>query len=74
MVQAGDRVAEPDRQAGGEAGSDLQDRRFAAGAGQAAGGQGAGGGPPADVRQRLPAERAGQAVMNGVVKSARVSQ
>src|SRR6266581_277653 len=59
VVQAGDRIAEPDRQAGGEAGRDLQDRGLVAGAGQLAGGQGAGGGLPADVAQAASAGRAG---------------
>src|ERR1035441_4208752 len=70
VVRAGDRVPEPDRQAGGEAGRDLQDRGFAAGAGQLPCGQGAGGGLPAG----RPLSGLAPVAMNAVVKSVRVSQ
>ena len=73
MVQAGDRVAEADRQAGGEAGRDVQDRGFAV----------QGSRPAARARaaalqrtwpRRRPLSGLGPVAMNAVVKSARVSQ
>jgi len=69
LRRAGGGVAEADRGAGGEAGRQLEDAPFAAGAGEAAAGEGGDGGVPVDVAIRVPPLV--PQVMNRVVKSPR---
>jgi hypothetical protein len=55
VIEAGDGVAQVDRDAAGEAGRQLEDTPFPAGAGQLAGMQGGGRGVPVDGGHRGPA-------------------